>query len=595
MQHRKAFIATFLDNEFEASFTGRELADDRRSRKLNEAAKYDHEAMKKTHKDVYWLGNIFDYGTGIRIQTWRDKNWMLMTYKTVNPEFWLPDPDGNSLENDYEYHLFEWQSSVQQLKYVNNNTPNTYFNLDEVKTSSLTELDNGRLQDKKNHRLLSTADDYRKAIITLDCYITLNGRKYLATVVNDKSLLIRFEEIKPFSKEEKKNPGKIPFPVNITQLMPLYEDPYGFAPLEGIIDKQNAINRLYNLAIIQEQQSVFRKYIVDTDIVSNVNLLTTPNDKWSLYIPAHTHKPGGISNAVQPINDHFWADPNKINLSDRIDHLVQLQTGFSDLARGVSSPWETATEAQIQTINANQLFSLDATMLGIGERFFWQDMWYRSLQVYLLETDKKLFRIGAGITWKTVELTRNDLLSGIDPDIKVVSKRKRRDDNRRKLTTMLQQQAIVLQDPGIPEVSKNIFRRKLYELQEVDYELIEIFVPMTPDETRAMWYLEILNANQKPKWLFKPGMDLLTYWIYLGRAEDTEAKEVVMAELQNKLSEWPQGWAMPGMPWQPWQPWAWGEMWPWGFQNLANNVAAQQTSALIQEWSRSVPSIQQGI
>ena len=61
IEQRKAFIATFLDDEF-IEFSGREFGDDDKAFKLNMAAKYDKEAMKKTSKDYHWLSNMFDYG-----------------------------------------------------------------------------------------------------------------------------------------------------------------------------------------------------------------------------------------------------------------------------------------------------------------------------------------------------------------------------------------------------------------------------------------------------------------------------------------------------------------------------------------------------
>ena len=135
-------------------------------------------------------------------------------------------------------------------------------------------------------------------------YIEIGGRKYLVTLGNNRNLVIRFEEITPASKAEAQNPYLVPFPVNITNVMPIFEDPYGIAPLELIIDKQNAQNRLFNLAIIQEQQHVFRKYLVDTDHISNVNLLAQPADRGDLFIPASKSIRDSLSTAVVPIGDH---------------------------------------------------------------------------------------------------------------------------------------------------------------------------------------------------------------------------------------------------------------------------------------------------
>jgi hypothetical protein len=61
LQQRKAFIATYKNEEFTAEFKGRELGDDVKAHKLNLAASYDAEAMGKSDLDYYWLSNLHDY------------------------------------------------------------------------------------------------------------------------------------------------------------------------------------------------------------------------------------------------------------------------------------------------------------------------------------------------------------------------------------------------------------------------------------------------------------------------------------------------------------------------------------------------------
>jgi len=61
IEQLKAFIATFLDEEFSVEFAGREFGDDDKAFKLNQLARYDNKAMKKTQKDYHWLSDIFTY------------------------------------------------------------------------------------------------------------------------------------------------------------------------------------------------------------------------------------------------------------------------------------------------------------------------------------------------------------------------------------------------------------------------------------------------------------------------------------------------------------------------------------------------------
>jgi hypothetical protein len=96
---------------------------------------------------------------------------------------------------------------------------------------------------------------------------------------------------------------------------------------------------------------------------------------------------------------------------------------------------------------------------------------------------------------------------------------------------------LVLQDPTIPVVSKNIYKRKLQELSGMDRDLIRVYTPLSSDETRALAYVDMLNNDIMPENLFRPGMDLLTYWVYFNQAEDTDAKNRVLAVLEEAMAE----------------------------------------------------------
>ena len=88
-------------------------------------------------------------------------------------------------------------------------------------------------------------------------------------------------------------------------------------------------------------------------------------------------------------------DTGKISLSETIDRMVQSTTGFTDQNRGMQAANQTLGQAQIQQQNSNLLFSLDATMIIMGERDFRMNMWYRSIKVFFPRTKKKIFRIGS--------------------------------------------------------------------------------------------------------------------------------------------------------------------------------------------------------
>ena len=65
-----------------------------------------------------------------------------------------------------------------------------------------------------------------------------------------------------------------------------------------------------------------------------------------------------------------------------------------------------------------------------------------------------------------------------------------------------------LQDPNVSQIEKNLFQRKLDEMNGVSREMLYIFTKLSPDETRAKKYAAIINAypqtKVKPKNLFQP-------------------------------------------------------------------------------------------
>jgi len=388
-------------------------------------------------------------------------------YEVVSPEYWVPDLVTDTTEQTAQYHFFEMVTSRFELELVNKSNPDTYFNLEDLQEDTIDD-DNGYREQKQDHRLLSSSQNIEDRYRIVNCYITIGHRKYMVTLGNQRSLIIRFEVIEAETKEEKENPYLIPFPINVTHSIPMREDPYGLSLLELIIDKQNAQNRLMNLALIQEQENVFQKFIVDTDIIPNLDLLKAPTDRGHQYIAASSNKSlagKNITNSIQPINDKMPLDTSKLSLSETIDQLVQSTTGFTDQNRGLQAANQTLGQAQIQQQNSNLLFNLDATMIGLGEEDFWLNIWYRSIKAFFPKTKDKLFRIGSGISGRTFTFNRDDILSSIDPDVTIISKRRKMDEERQMLAQMNAQWPLIQQDPNIPQVSKSIYFRKMLELQ----------------------------------------------------------------------------------------------------------------------------------
>jgi hypothetical protein len=102
---------------------------------------------------------------------------------------------------------------------------------------------------------------------------------------------------------------------------------------------------------------------------------------------------------------------------------------------------------------------------------------------------------------------------------------------------MAAERPMIVQDPNVPQVSKNIYKRKMDQLAGLSNAMVLLRTPLTTDEQRAMDYLNMVNAGERPKNLFKPGMDYWTYWVYLSRAEASKVKTDIMTQLSNAMME----------------------------------------------------------
>ena len=77
-------------------------------------------------------------------------------------------------------------------------------------------------------------------------------------------------------------------------------------------------------------------------------------------------------------------------------------------------------------------------------------------------------------------------MSGIDPDVKVISRKAKKAKDDKLLAHMAAERPMIIQNPNIPQVSKNIFKRKMDQLKGMSREQAYLNTPLTADERRAL-------------------------------------------------------------------------------------------------------------
>lgn len=99
---------------------------------------------------------------------------------------------------------------------------------------------------------------------------------------------------------------------------------------------------------------------------------------------------------------------------------------------------------------------------------------------------------------------------------------------------------MLLQDPTMPDVSKSIAKRMLLRCNGKTPNEVNVLVPLTQFERKAMDYLSMVNINVVPKSIFNnPPESLRTFWVYLQKADNTSSKDVILGALQQALNNVP--------------------------------------------------------
>lgn len=534
---------------------------------LNKVAKIDAKIMRKELKDSIMLDHIFDYWPWIRRYDGRTDKGLTSKFKVVDPMTRYPDPQGNVIDNNFEYHLFSERIVIGDIEQEKDEDgENVYFNIDKIcKGTWFTEQ---KKRAKKQARLIFSDAFYNESYYVLNCMITVNGDKYMCTVANAHSLIIRWEKIDKLSKHD-----IVEFPLSISHRYPLYDDPFGMSMRELIFDNEIAMQKLQNAMLQKEMVNAgFNTYMVDVDVVRNAHLLAQrPEDAFSI-MPVNNQW-RGLAWVATP----FMNVDNTNNTQNMVNYLRNMSveaTWISNTLSGLKSESDTLWQTNIQVEQGNELFSLDADMLSIGEEMFWRCIYYRALKQNLKATATKITEI----TWfwysDIIKIKKSDLYGWYDPYITVSSRQRKMEEARNKLLFLQQREPLMAQMQQIPIVMKMI-RRDMYRYAWFEEDEILAYEPMDASEMHAYDMMKLINSDEKKKLqgieFFMDGVDLQTLYIYTMKAVDNDLKKKYLATIRAEmLRQWLQQ--------QPEIPQEW-EMW-W----LVNSQSAQLLAQTNQQW-----------
>lgn len=465
-------LASLYDDKLAVTFMGREEGDDETAENLTGNAEYDNELMEKDELDYEWDWDAMFFGRGLLMLNEFDRKKMCPVGEVIDPMVFIRDPDANSVNGNQKGYgglrFFGIECSLSEKEMKDHKS---YFNLGKLKKAKV--LDDLKEEAKKARDEAQGRDnvDLQKEALgenyvydLMEWYTKYDGKMRLITVANERGLVVRYQEIK----------GER-WPVIDRPLFPMAHDWDGVSIPDLIEDKQRARSVMINLGMESAKADLYPMYLFDRKRIKNPRDLDFEFNK---FVPVQ----GDVSGAVQPIQKSVFHQ--QVNLILNIlDVAAQKAVSAPETAQGVQpGKQRTLGETELVQQGTDTRRSLSARIWGWSEKRFWRQ-WYTLYKEHFKENiDKKTIRLQGPLAPMWRELTRENLITDVDPDITIesttIATAKRQDEFQR-FSAFTQ---IVLQDP---ETNRRYAFRHMGKLMGMKKAQMTLLIPPTIDEMRA--------------------------------------------------------------------------------------------------------------
>ncbi len=522
--------ALFSQNEIWVEFQWRRVWAEQAAQNRQNLAKFDYEEMDLWAKKDQVQDDKLHYGVWIEVTDWRDSVRKCPKVLVVDPRCWIPDIYAD-VNRWFTYHGFELSMTKYDFK-----KEAWYFNTDAIMTDeelqkeieeyiqagkSVEEARNLQAQNASRSLWYSNDINWDNALYSIYRHMTIFGnRKYITERANNRSLLIRFQEIKPVREEEKLDPSLVQFPVVTRNRIEKRWDPYGVCVPDILEDKQKMMQLFLNLNKIKaENEARWDIFFYDPNVVKNIESLKIPATDWPRYVKADLSRGTAMIEAPRSsVKQDAYNMPNILSSQGMTDIWLDARTmGSSEWAQ------ISATENQRVQKNANLRLMLGIRVNNRAEKKFWDILRLRVYQQFFKWNDKKNIYINSGV-WMTPSIIQQaDFSTSNDIDIKIVSQMDVEEEKSAKLTRVLPLINFALTRPW-SKYSKDKLLRDVYRWAWLSREDANVYVDLSPEEIQAREDLELINRNEMPKKCENPQEDHRTYVVIYQSAINTDAK-----------------------------------------------------------------------
>ena len=409
--NRNLFISSLYKNRPLVEIQGRKRWDDEYAKTWNNLLKFDYEELDEDQICYKKIEDEVDYGIYLAVDEWWDKVTESPRKRLYSPLCWIPDPFFDIVKW-FSFHGFELTLTDEEISDLYKNTE---LMLTDKELKALKE----KLKNDYDAKLSAWADWYGiddffptvksplKAYSVYRHFTKFNGRWYLTEWANDRTLLIRCEEIEAVRSEEKKDPTLIPCPVVHSWLFPKKWDPYGLCVWDLAKDNQDSEESIMNLLIDKVHEETFSWITVyNSDVVDGKELAHRKLGKRK-YVPSKWNLEN--RKVIENVNTQTSWTGDGYNLKNMIDQKSTKEVWFDEQSIGVYSRTITATQSELLQANQNVRLSTIFKIFLWGEKRYWDVLWYRSYQKHFKMTSEKNITLNNWIGSVTFTVMGKDL------------------------------------------------------------------------------------------------------------------------------------------------------------------------------------------
>lgn len=508
-------LASLYSDRLTTEFEAREEGDEETAEQLNALALFDEDNMEKDLIDYEWDWDASFFGRGLLLFM----QWELKTNtpipEVIDPMTWLRDPRAKSVNGDRMGRgAMRFGGREIRLTKHEMEKARVYFNIGELKgdqndvnsvldrNAELRAEAQGLGSPNTRKTLTGENKDYR----LLEWFTMWGGEKVLVTLACNRTKVVRLTKLKDDV-----------WPIVDRSIYPMSHDWDGVSIPDLTEDKQRARSVMQNLGIEQAKAGLHPMYLYNTSKIKNKADLNFEANKF-------IGVDGPVNDAATPLqregikSDVQW-------ILDVLDTAAQRATATPEIQQGVQSE-EKRTFGEINLIasKVDTRYSLSAKIFGWSEKRFWKQ-WYRLYKHHFVDgISEKIVRINGsmGSSWR--KFTRENIVMGADPDVKITSKVLSDEQRLQKLQMFRSYVKDVLAVVGAQGANTRFMLKQLGKLSGLTKDEIDRVLPQNYDELKAEDENDALNNGK------------------LVEVEPTD-DDMIHMEIHNKAKDGPQKYA----------------------------------------------------